>query len=1384
MTKFLEKLKAVAFFIFFLLVLYFGVFSKVINAKEYQSQIKKIVETSFENPAEFGQFHSELTWNLGVKINIDKGAILHKDGSDFVSSGPLSFEISLPYLLMKNKYKIRKIEFKNPVFIIKRFKNGHFDIEELFISKNKVVLDKTKIVISDYKIFFADEIIPQETSFFILGKNLKISDFNPDKFIKIQADGEIMSINRDDTVFDFEYSTNLPLDKKQLMKNNLRLKGAVENLYLDMYLPYVQSVFPHYSYLSGVVNSDFDINLRKNDFWKDIFKFKINAENFIAKNQDKIEVLRSSGLLQIDVCAKRKKHKLFLEKLSINSSDINLKLNGNIKKVDSKNPELNLKLFVKNTEINAISYLFPYEINAPNDVFEYLKKFKFKSKTNGNVEIKGTSKHPILFGDLIFADFYIVRNSKAISDGTLKINFAGKTYNIDAELWSNPKEPPLYVKGNITPQLRKISLGVTSAKIEFAPVQQFLFAIRDIFKLNIGYFVSNTIFDGKGSGNVYIYGNTNDPYMDGYINFFNCKLAYSGLSQSFKNVNGKLRLHKDNVYFNNIKASIAQSPFLLNGQILKSTINLIFDFPKLNASEAVRMINESSDLVTTKARIKDMKAISGYAIAKLIFDGDAKKNLRFKAFNLDILGASVTYEQVGVPVKLIKGKIFINDVGTFFDEVKAEILGAPAEISGCIFAEDDIITQDYVVNIKKFNAEKIKYITASSTLSVKIKKLIRNLKNSKGFFDVDLSFLPTDNIADFRFYNTSFVYEPYDLPIEFQNGRLITTSNNLEFESMNGRLANSPFYFDGTIENYQKNPFFNLELKAKADSEDVTKYINPYLKLPINSKGSFPIIASIKGGLNSWKFSGQMALNKGDYVYFKHDLGLPLDKVRMFKIDATGGKDNIVVDDFSISEGEKHLDLSDFSQAQQQNILSAKGGVKQFGSKQLLFEGFSVNISRFMNIKFLNSFFVLNSETPFFDRGYFKGNIRIQGPMASLNALGFIEFKDVILKNIAVNHAIVNLNSRNMSFDGCDVEIAGQKLKIVATANKNFSLPLTIIQMQILASKFDIEDFIKSMPKTSSKKPFPIIVENGFVHVDELIWKNIIAQNFSSSLSLGQNGLFCFPNLQFNFVNGCIKGNIFYNQQNTESGGNISARGLLLTSLVKLFHIHNGKLSGNFNADVGFCSKGKTRSEIIKNTKVVANFNIQDGYSEKLEKVEHLLIAKNTLLTGIGNISFNKVLNLLFPENLGAFKTFNGTIIVQNGLVISRNLSYKSENMNLYAKGNFKVAQKQSDVIALGQLYERKKLGKIGDVSVGVLLRFIPGASFLPHSLKTISIIGVLPLFNKPPFFNEVDTKKTSLKYKNFIVRILAKKHCAKNFGSFEWFDKLSEREKEGFSLE
>lgn len=371
---------------------YFLIVPKFINIEECRLSIIKEINKSLKLPFAIGKPNVSMTWNLGIKIHSKNIILKHKDKTNYITTGPIDVEISLPYFFQQ-QIRIRNINVQNPELVLHRLPNGKLDIEELISSKPKnytaykTILQGTTINLSNYNISFIDKFVFPCTKYQVSGKRFKISGFTPKKFIRIDANGEIFSEKRPSTVFDISCCSELPINTKDIFKNNSLFNGKIRNFYPDMYLNYLNVYTPEYSAFSGVGNMNFIFNLAKEESKPDKLVFKSNIRDFsLQKVRGKREI-NFPGLTNIVVCAQQRFEKCRIKEITIKNKQLNAKINGCISKIASNDPEMNLNVNLKNSKIEPIS----------DFLSQKLRKYKIKGLVSTDINIRGAYKDAKVF---------------------------------------------------------------------------------------------------------------------------------------------------------------------------------------------------------------------------------------------------------------------------------------------------------------------------------------------------------------------------------------------------------------------------------------------------------------------------------------------------------------------------------------------------------------------------------------------------------------------------------------------------------------------------------------------------------------------------------------------------------------------------------------------------------------------------------------------------------------------------------------------------------------------------------------------------------------------------------------------------------------------------
>lgn len=370
---------------------YFLATPKIINIEECKSSIIKETNKALKLPLSLGKSNISMTWNFGIKIHSENIILKHKDNTNYITTGPIDVEISLPYFLQQ-QIRIRNINVQNPELALRRLPNGKYDIEELISQKTKnikykTILKNTSINLSNYKVFFTDKFVFPGTQYQVSGKKFKIAGFTPQRFIRIYANGEVFSEKRASTKFDISCCSELPINTKDIFKNNSLLNGKIKNFYPDMYLNYLNVYTPDYSAFSGIGNINFIFNLTKEKSKPDKLLLKGNFRDFTLQKVKGKREISFPGLTNIVVYAQQRFERCRIKEITIKNKQINAKINGCISKIASNDPEMNLNVNLKNSKIEPIS----------DFLSQKLRKYKIKGLVSTDINIRGAYKDAKVF---------------------------------------------------------------------------------------------------------------------------------------------------------------------------------------------------------------------------------------------------------------------------------------------------------------------------------------------------------------------------------------------------------------------------------------------------------------------------------------------------------------------------------------------------------------------------------------------------------------------------------------------------------------------------------------------------------------------------------------------------------------------------------------------------------------------------------------------------------------------------------------------------------------------------------------------------------------------------------------------------------------------------
>lgn len=623
------------------------------------------------------------------------------------------------------------------------------------------------------------------------------------------------------------------------------------------------------------------------------------------------------------------------------------------------------------------------------------------------------------------------------------------------------------------------------------------------------------------------------------------------------------------------------------------------------------------------------------------------------------------------------------------------------------------------------------------------------------------------------FSNTKINLSKIPMLISNLSGQIKFNNKNVIFNNIKANLSRSTINLNGILSrDNRNNQAIGLKIKGKINSSDIKKYLKPDAAKQIEAKGTFPLIATVRGSSNNWKLSGNILFNKGDYISLKQDIGLPLDKARIINFKASGDKKKIKMDDIELLAADEQSDAAVFSSLSP--LILAKGLVYDFHSKKFLLNNFKLAINNPLNIQMLNPMLANGTSEQCFSGGTFTGNMQLTGAAAPLQPAGDITLRNISIpsKKIIINFATFNLTQDKIVLTDSDIVIADSELKVSATADNVMKLPVRINKIDVMSPDLNLDNITNALKNNGAKKQnsSPVIIQEGNIKADNFTAGKLKGTNMSSDVSLNEAQVVELKNISLNAENGNASGHVRYDIKNKDLQGGLVTKNMsaneIATTLINL----PDEVYGNLDTNSEFKTNGTTRQEILDNTDGKFKFEIRDGHMVRLGSLEYLLMSANTLFAGIANLDLNKILNLITKEKTGYFKTLGGTITMDNGVLHTDDVKSKGKNLSLNLRGSLRMSDNYADMIILGRIKKRTagKLGPLGSISINNLISDIPVAGFLPGTPGDKGVLDFVPFLDKIPLVG-LGGKFAQGRYRFFVVRILGNLKDKDSVKSFKW---------------
>lgn len=795
----------------FLYGIYLYAIPAVINQINYTDLVEKNVykksgiKISIQNP----KIKTGILPSIWIKA--DNFAIINSDNSNALELSNLQINIQiLPLILKKLNIKHFSADSIEANIIFDKnfcFKLGEYSLETL--PKSDFKLNHLATQINSYKINLDDKF--QKKFFTIEGDYFVIDDFTDKKHLNLSTNTNINFENKK-SVINTNLNIKLPINK--ISENQINLTGNIINLDLSDFSIYAKSLSKNkIKSISGIINSTTKTEINKNNHKK--IKTNISIKNLGIFKDDIQSSIFHKGKLEIISDINTLNNGIEVNEVKIIGNGINIFTSGTITKLNSKIPNLHLKISIDKTKAENILPLLPGEENLSPDMdLLLLKQTGFWGDASANLEIKGKADLPQVFGNVLITNAYMVKPIPNAQKAVIKLSFLGDKFNLDVKVPTSPTET-VWVKGPINlDKERSADLNITSTKnVDLKTAQIVLNPLHKILHFDIGP-VPIMDIKGKGGINLHIVGTRQNPHGWGQFWFNSATVSFLDIHNlEIKNGSGTLDFDNQNTIFKSKTAFLNGKPISIDGTCsLLGDLDFNVSTNEQNLENLLKTVKTSPMLKDIQTLLTQIENISGPANINLNLTGQVKdindvvfnKNI-FAKGSLELLTNTLKIKNMP-PLKL-SGLINFQNLDADFN-LKSILNSSKIDIKGKI--KDNICNTKIVSD--KFN------------VADGIDTLQTNIPYKKDLSTINTSFFanykgPINNIEFDKIYIKGKIYnnKGSKSSIIVENSTFELNNSTFKLPQLKGTLKSSPYYLSLNISKiFDKNKNINADCNIQS----------------------------------------------------------------------------------------------------------------------------------------------------------------------------------------------------------------------------------------------------------------------------------------------------------------------------------------------------------------------------------------------------------------------------------------------------------------------------------------------------------------------------------------------------------------------------------------
>lgn len=575
-----------------------------------------------------------------------------------------------PLGFLVKKANIKKFSSSDVEFYLDRDKSGKISLFEdinkknlKFLYEHPFTLTKLDAKVDKISVFYKDD--------YLLNDEIKLfaSEFNSNiskkkKTFSFLTSG-FVEFKKSSLKSNFKININSKYPFSKIKNEDLKTDINIENvnllLFNDLAKKYISKDIKMF-----LGNSNLYIKTDEKDFSQKFFA-SIKNQKIILKNGKTIAPYKKDIVLKALFALENEK--LSIKNAALNSDLLNVFLEGEIDKIISKKPKIDLKIKIQNTQLNNFLYYIPDNaiFYRPQGIPK-LKESNFYGLLDGDISLK---LFPLdIEGNLKATDVHIPNIKKAYRQNDVNAYFMKDKMRIYTRVYT-PDNEYVIVDGvsNLDDSLSGKYSVQSTKKIDLDFAQKYLVPIQQIIGFNIG---PVPIMKIKGYGNIDIktQGTLFDAQIFGNFNAYQAQATLDGLNAKLNDGVCELVFDNRNLIFKKVEGKLQDGKFSLSGiGNTKGEVELSAKLDNALVSTVLEIFEKSAISERYNFLTKKIAATSGKMTAKINLKGTIKNYEDEKFLNdLDLSGL-LEFKNDKI---FLKNKAKINSLLGFLEFGKAQ----------------------------------------------------------------------------------------------------------------------------------------------------------------------------------------------------------------------------------------------------------------------------------------------------------------------------------------------------------------------------------------------------------------------------------------------------------------------------------------------------------------------------------------------------------------------------------------------------------------------------------------------------------------------------------------------------------------------------------------